>query len=257
VLFVLGFVVLGLARGRKAPKRRDRRRARAPAQADRNRVAGLTERLCVVGGLAAPAVAVERSRAPLSWTTAHLRRRPTVHATTGLLDRLGDAELEAVLAHELSHIAHRDALIMTLIATPSTAFFGGLRAAIDDDWFRGSLAVLFYGLWLVPVALLMSAAARLVSRHRELTADRGAALLTGSPAAVAAALTAVAAVLAELRRKDLRAVASADLFHLLPSRPDEPGPLAQLWGTHPRLHRRLRELERMETRLQHARGRAG
>ena len=249
VMCVLGFVVVGVIVGHFA-ELKGRRHARHPDEDDQDRVDRAVRGLCMLGGLTVPQMVVERHLAPLSWTVAGLRRRPHVHLTTGLLDRLDDRELAAVVAHELSHIAQGDAVLMTIIAGPSAAFFRGLRAAIDADRLRGAIVVLSYGLWLVPVALVLRATALVVSRHRELTADRGAAVLTGSPAAVASALTSVAAGLAERRARDLRRVRAGDVFHLLPSRRDEPGPLVQLWSTHPRLHRRLAQLEAMEERLQ-------
>ncbi len=253
-MFVACFVFIGFAAQRRVPKVVGRRRARpAPAQ-EQARAEGVVERLCIIGDLRVPEVVIERHPLPLSWTIAGLRRRPHVHLTTALVDRLSHAELEAVIGHELSHIAQSDALLMTFLAAPPATFFRGLRQMIDEEWFRGTLAVLLFGLWLVPAALLMSILARVVSRHRELTADRGAAVLTGSPAAVASALISVASGLAETRRRDLRAIAANDVFHLMPSRRDEPGPLAQMWATHPRLHQRLRRLEAMEERLQLGRG---
>ncbi|CAA9473812.1 MAG: hypothetical protein AVDCRST_MAG30-301 [uncultured Solirubrobacteraceae bacterium] len=254
-VFAVSFPLVGYGHLRGSPRLSGQARARPETAEDAARVESLVQRLCVLGGLAAPEVRIEGHTAPLSWTQTgwgglrRIRRWSEIHVTTALLDRLQDAELEAVVAHELSHVAQRDALLMSVLATPTVAFFSGMRQMVREDPFRGACAILCYGLWLVPAAVVLSVLTRLVSRHRELTADRSAAILTGSPAAVAAALIAVAEGLTEVRRRDLRAVASHDVFHLLPSRKDEPGTLGQLWATHPRLHRRLAQLEEMEEQL--------
>jgi heat shock protein HtpX len=186
---------------------------------------------------------------PLSWTTAPIGGRTRLHITTELLDRVGDRELEAVVAHELGHLANRDAVLMTALAGPPAWVFGGLRVMWDDDG-RGKFGAVLFGLVLVPIAALMSVSGRIVSRHRELAADRAAAVLTGSPARVAAALANVAEGLSRKTRKDLRAVAGRDPLHLLPVR--EATGLRRLWATHPPLARRVARLERMERALQDA-----
>jgi len=142
--------------------------------------------------------------------------------TTRLLDELPEREVLAVVGHELSHLAHRDALVMSILAGPSVAALRG----IPELWRRGgrfAVAATFFGAFIAPPALALAAISRVVSRHRELAADRGAALLTGSPAAVASALARLADELERLPRADLRAVAPRDPFHLLPTDPREKG----------------------------------
>lgn len=140
---------------------------------------------------------------------------------------------------------------MTLIAWPATLMWGALRRmgseALDLD-FRAAMAFLMIAPFFAPLAALFTISGRIVARHRELAADRAAAVLTGSPAGVSAALLAVGEGLVRLPRKDLRSVAARDPFHFVPARPARG--LRRLWATHPPVDRRLRELDRLERLLQ-------
>jgi heat shock protein HtpX len=217
-----------------------------PDPDDVERAGAQLTRLAMLVDAATPRVAVDRNRAPLSWTTALPRRTPTVHVTTGLLARLDDRELQAVLAHEFAHVLHRDAVVMTLLAAPPAYLLAGLRSWADD----GVLELLtgaFIGVLLVPPAALMLAVARIVSRHRELAADRGAAVLTGVPERVAAALLAVESALDAMPRRDLRIAAARDDFHFVPARPA--GLLRRPWATHPPTAKRIARLERYSEAL--------
>lgn len=240
-LFGVLFIVLGTQAGDRKPRQAKKTRPRNAA--DDARLERAVTGLAMLAEVAPPTVRAESQRAPLCWTTTTLRGRPAVHATTGLLDRLDDRQLEAVLAHEISHIVNRDALVMTLVAGFPTSFF---RHARQENPF----GVLVYLGWLLPAMWLMTLFGRIVSRHRELIADRGAALLTGSPAAVAGALLALDGDLAGLRERDqdLRSRSPNDIFHFLPV--GEQAGVRRLWATHPRLPARLEQLDRMERELQ-------
>jgi heat shock protein HtpX len=239
---ILLFAAVG---ARAAPKRR-RQRGRGVRPADRDRVRARVERLCVVGDIREPAVSVVGDRVPQSWTLAVPWRAPTLYVTTGLLDALDPDALEAVLAHELSHIAQRDALVMTIAAAPGIWVLRGVTQAWREQRVRWFLGLPFWAL-LAVVAAPFAVLARLLSRFRELAADAGAARLTGSPAAVSAALVTLSEDLAKRRSTDLRAAAPA-VLNILPLRPS-PG-VARLWATHPPLDARLAALARMEARLQ-------
>jgi heat shock protein HtpX len=215
-------------------------------------VARAVERLCLVADLDRPLIALIDDDAPLSWTTAVPGRRPRIHVTTGMTELLDDAELDAVLAHELSHVGNRDAAVMTVLAAPSGRVLRGLRAAGSGvaTHATGTTVLIAVPAMLVLTVLavpsfLSALFARIVSRHRELAADRGAALITGSPAAMAAALTRLSAA---IPGRDLRLAADDDVLHVVPARPAHG--IARLWATHPPLEDRIARLERLESRLQ-------
>jgi heat shock protein HtpX len=221
-----------------------------PLPADVDRVEQALHRLALMADVPAPLAVVERDGlAPLSWTVAVPGKPPAIHVTTALLERLDDPQLEAVLAHELAHVIHRDARVMTVIAGWPAAYLRAIRAGFDSDGIRGQLSyMLVLGLWLLPSAILLLWTARIVSRQREIVADRTAAMLTGSPAAVAGALITLSGRLNALRDMDLRTAGTNDLFSFLPTRKHE-GILAP-WATHPPLDGRLKRLQRLERELQ-------
>ncbi len=210
-------------------------------------------RLCVVADMPTPDIRVWRGLPPLSWTTQLPFGPPRIHVSEAMVRRTDDRGLEAVLAHEMAHIANGDAPIMTVLAGPAMALltaFWSLRHVAGSGW--GVVVFLFCGL-AVPPALLLMGLARLASRHRELAADRGAAVLTGSPAGLAAVLIALSDGLARVPVTDLRAVARADVLHLLPVR--EATGIARLWASHPPLRRRLAALQEMERHMARPAGR--
>lgn len=243
VAFILLIVIAGLVNGPGSPFSSG---VRHWTEADEMRVRGVLDRLSMVAGISPPREDVVRSDAPLSWTTALRPSKATVHVTTGLLDRLDDRQLEAVLAHEIGHVAHRDATLMTVLAGPPSYLLRGLRGAAAAD-VRGLFGVIVYGpIFAIPAALML-AASRSLSRYREFAADRAAALLTGSPAAVASALLEVDGELRALPSRDLRSAASFDSFHFVPA--SRPRWFALIWATHPSVERRLARLERLESAL--------
>lgn len=245
-LMIIGLLAVGATSGRRLRMRS--RKARHPLPRDTERVRRALERLAAMADRPVPAVEIVRARPPLSWTTVTLRGRPTVHVTTALLDRVGERELRAVLAHELAHVLHRDALLMTVLAGPSTWAAQAARHLVDEDPLRGTFAVICFVLPLAPVLLVSALLARLVSRHRELAADRAAVVLTGSAAAVAAALVAVDDELRRMPKRDLRRAGTLDCFNFVPARP-APRWL-RFWATHPPVARRLERLDRFERALQ-------
>ena len=247
-LVVVVLALLAMA-GASAATRRWRRYM-LPAESAAS-VERAIERLCLVADLDEPLTALVGDDVPLSWTTAAPGKRPRVHVTTGMVELLDEPELHAVLAHELSHIGNRDAVIMTVLAAPGLRILRSLhvtwRHAAEQHW-AVVLSTAAMCIVLAVPALLSVAFARIVSRHRELAADRGAALLTGSPAALAAALTRLSDGLHAIPDKDLRLAAVSDVLHVVPARPAHG--IARLWATHPPLEDRIERLERLEARLQ-------
>jgi heat shock protein HtpX len=199
-------------------------------------VLAIVDRLCVAADLPRPMVSVDPGLQPNSWVVDGPRRPPHLFLTQGLVRLLEPAELEAVIAHELAHVAHRDAIVMTVVGLPADALA------------RGS----FVG-WQSFAPMIIGKVGQLgsmsLSRHRELTADAGAVALTGRPSALASALLKVSGALAKVPKEDLREVAGFRALNLLPVGREESGP----WRTHPSVEARVARLERMERRLAAAR----
>lgn len=171
-------------------------------------------------------VAVADIDMPNAFATGRGPRRAVVCVTTGLLRRLTPDELDGVLAHELSHIAHRDVVVMTtasflgvlagLVArfTMYSSLFGGGRDRRGDGVFPVVLAVLLVSAAVYAISYLLI---RALSRYRELAADRAAAELTGAPSALAAALTAISGEIARIPSRDLRAEQLFNAFFVVPA----------------------------------------
>lgn len=220
--------------------------ARSVSVAQAPELHAVTERLCTAASLPKPDLYVARERQPNSWVVARPRRRAELHVTSGLVDLLEPVELEAVIAHELAHLANRDAAVMTVVSGPGVALQ------------EGGAKLMSFHFWLAPGALLAIAIGWLsrlgtntLSRYRELAADAGGAALTGRPGALASALRKASGRLEQIPMRDLRAVAGRDAFHLLPVGERDGG--GRFTATHPDLERRIRRLEEMERRLQNAR----
>jgi len=211
------------------------------------------ERLCALGDLPVPRLAIAESDVPNAFSAGRTRHDCVVVVTRGLLKSLNDRELDAVLAHELAHIANRDAFVMTFVATPALlackAVFGLARLPFRAENPVTKILGAFLVLYLLPllfVGWLVCAMATLlvmtVSRYREYAADRGAALLTGEPEAVMSALQAVGDAQPLIPARDLRS-ASAFLFLPTAAQADwfEVDPL-YLFPTHPPVGRRIARL---------------
>jgi heat shock protein HtpX len=211
----------------------------------------IVERLCLLADLPKPRIVVEPEAQPNSWVLSTGRDRTSLHLTRGLLDRLEPAQLEAVIAHELAHVAHHDATVMTLVGGPGAALLGGGAKIMRHGsiWF-----VMVGGIAAIAIGWLSSVGSRVLSRYREFAADAGAVALTGNPAALASALMAVSDGLAQMPARDLRAAEARDAFHLLPVTRRRPGEkMPPLPATHPSLKARIARLEKLEARLQSAR----
>ena len=227
--------------------------AREVAPAEAPQLHAMIERLCVQADLPKPRVAVVNTRMPNAFALGRSPKSATVCATTGIMDMLSPAELEGVLAHELTHVANRDVLVMTLASFFATIaayivqfgfFFGGGSASDDDD--NPSFLVLFVVSLAVYVLsfFLMQA----LSRYREFAADRGAAILTGRPSALASALVKIASGMERIPTRDLRASSELSAFYIFP--PGAGKSIAGLFATHPPIERRLASLQRLEAQLQ-------
>jgi heat shock protein HtpX len=212
----------------------------------------IVERLCVQADLPKPKVAVANTRMPNAFALGRSPKSATVCATTGIMDLLSPAELEGVMAHELTHVANRDVLVMTLAGFFATIaayivqfgfFFGGGSMGDDDDN-PSFLVLLLVSIVVYVVSFLLMQA---LSRYREFAADRGAAIITGRPSALASALTKISSGMHQIPQKDLRAASELQAFFIFPA---AKGKVSGLFATHPPMEKRIAALQRLEMQLQ-------
>jgi heat shock protein HtpX len=234
-------------------------RAREVTPQEAPELHGVIDRLCALADMPKPRVAISYTDLPNAFATGRSPNRAVVCVTTGLLDRLSAEEVEAVLSHELSHVAHRDVLVMTLassagiIAGMATrgaqygAWFGGGRRSSNDNNTGGLpiwLVVLVVSLVVYAVSFFLT---RLLSRYRELCADRSGAYLTGKPSALASALTKITGEIAAIPNRDLRASQPMNAFFIAPAIS------GMSWktvtSTHPSLEQRLEQLAKVAAEL--------
>ncbi len=225
---------------------------------------GVVDRLCATADMPKPRVAVSDMDLPNAFATGRNADHAVVCVTTGLMRRLETEELEAVLAHELSHVAHRDVAVITVasflgvIAGLVVRFafysqlFGG-RGQRDQNAATVLLAVMAVSALVYAVSFLLI---RALSRYRELAADRAAALLTAKPSVLASALTKVSGDIARIPTQDLRTAQAFNAFFFTPAL--GPGTVvARMFSTHPTLERRLEALARLSAELGEGGGPAG
>jgi heat shock protein HtpX len=214
----------------------------------------MIDRLCVQADLPKPRVAVANTRMPNAFAMGRSPKSATVCATTGIMELLSPAELEGVLAHELTHVANRDVLVMTLAGFFATVaayivqfgfLFGGGGSYGDDDDNPSFLVLLLVSLVVYVVSFLLMQA---LSRYREFAADRGAAIITGRPSALASALTKISSGMHAIPQKDLRAASELNAFFIFPAGVGKG--IAGLFATHPPMEKRIAALARLESQLQ-------
>src|SRR6476646_1452314 len=212
------------------------------------------DRLCAIADMPKPVVAVSEMGMPNAFATGRNPDHAVVCVTTGLLGRLEPAELEGVLAHELSHVAHKDVAVITVASFLGVIAGLIVRFAFYSQLFGGrkdqNTAVIFAAVMGISAAVyaLSFLLIRALSRYRELAADRAAALLTGRPSALASALTKVSGEIARIPTKDLRTAQAFNAFYFTPALGAEPG-IAKLFSTHPSLEQRLEQLGRISAEL--------
>jgi heat shock protein HtpX len=232
--------------------------ARVVSPQEAPRLHALIERLCIQANLPKPRVAVADTPMPNAFAIGRSPKTATVCATTGIMDLLNDAELEAVLGHELTHVQNRDVLVMTI-----ASFFASIAAFIVQMgfWFGGAFdnrdnnngpAFIIVILVSAAVYVISWLLLQALSRYREFAADRGSAIITGRPSALISALLKIDGGMAQIPQRDLRA-ANGELaaFYIFP--PKAKQTVASLFSTHPPLEKRIAALQRLETQLQTAR----
>ncbi|GAA2258009.1 zinc metalloprotease HtpX [Kitasatospora cystarginea] len=221
---------------------------------------GTIDRLCAMADMPKPRVAVADNDMPNAFATGRNPQNAVVCVTTGLLRRLEPEELEGVLAHELSHVAHRDVAVMTIagflgvlagmmtrIALYGGFLGGGNRNNNDSNAAIAMLVIPLVSMLVYAISFLLT---RLLSRYRELAADRAAAQLTGRPSALASALTKVTGQIAAIPSKDLRQAQPYNAFYFAPALSARET-ASQLMSTHPTLEQRLAQLARISAQLGH------
>ena len=212
----------------------------------------MIERLCIQADLPKPKVAVAQTEMPNAFALGRSQKSATVCATTGIMNLLSPAELEGVMAHELSHVKNRDVMIMTIASFFASVaamimqfgfFFGGGHS--DDDDNPSFLVVLLVSavVYVISYFLMLT-----LSRYREFSADRGAALVTGRPSALSAALMKISGAMQQVPTQDLREAERMNAFFIIPA--SVKGSLKSLFATHPPMEKRIERLSELEAQLQ-------
>jgi len=218
---------------------------------------GIIERLCVQADLPKPRVCVMEHPMPNAFAMGRSQKSATVCATRSILELLSPAELEGVLAHELTHVINRDVMVMTLasffamvaslIVQFGFLFGGGFGGGYGRN--REAEEAIFVAIAVAAVVYAISfMLLRALSRYREFAADRGSAVLTGRPSALASALLKISGTMERIPGRDLRTVEGMSAFFIVPARAKNS--LMNLFADHPPLEQRLAALERLESQLQ-------
>ena len=211
----------------------------------------IVERLCVQADLPVPRLAIVEAPMPNAFALGRSQKSATVCVTSGLLGLLSGPELEGVLAHELTHVINRDVMVMTVASFFASiaavlvrfgVFFGGGRNRDQQSAFA---AVMLVSVAVYAISFLLL---RALSRYREFAADRGAAVLTGRPSALASALLKISGSMERIPQRDLRAASSLNAFFIVPA--SHKRAFVRLLATHPPVEQRVAALGRLEERLQ-------
>ena len=219
----------------------------------------MIERLCIQADLPKPKIAIADNPMPNAFAMGRSQKAAVVCATTGIMQTLEPHELEAVMAHELTHVKNRDVLIMTVASFFATVasmiaqmglWFGG-GFGDDDDGAPAFIVILLVSFVVYILSFFLMLA---LSRYREYSADRGAALITGRPSALSSALMKISGEMQNVPDQDLRAAQQLSAFFIVP--PSAKEAVASLFMDHPPTEKRIERLQRYEAELQGQLGRA-
>jgi heat shock protein HtpX len=210
----------------------------------------MIERLCIQADLPKPRIAVADTSVPNAFAMGRSPKSATVCCTTGIMNVLSPSELEGVMAHELTHVKNRDVLIMTI-----ASFFASIAALIlqfgfffgagDDDDNPSILVVLLVSFVVYIVSFFLMLA---LSRYREFAADRGAAIITGRPSALSAALVKISGAMEQVPTRDLREAERMNAFFIVPT--GVKSAVQTIFSTHPPMEKRIARLQQLESSLQ-------
>ena len=226
---------------------------------------GIIDRICALANMPKPRVAISPVSMPNAFATGRSSKVAVICVTEGLLQRLDPKELEGVLAHEMSHVAHKDVAGMTIASFLGSIAALLVRFAFYSELFGGGrgrgggrgnnqnalpviLIVMVVGMVVYAISFLLI---RLLSRYRELSADRSGALLTGQPSALASALVKVTGDIARIPTRDLRQAEPLNAFYFTPALSGQKGQtsLSNIFSTHPSLEKRLAQLDKISKQL--------
>lgn len=250
----IGFAVYQWYNSDKVAMKAMRAREVSPQEAPE--LHGMIDRLCALADMPKPRVGIADTSVPNAFATGRSPERSVVCVTTGIMRTLTAEELEGVLAHELSHVAHRDVLVMTVAASAGItagaltqgaqygAFFGGGRRDNNNNGLPIWLVVLIVSVVVYAVSFVLL---RVLSRYRELAADRAGAHLTMNPGALASALQKISGGMASIPQRDLRQVSAASALCIAPAL--KGSDVKSLFSTHPPLEKRLAQLAKIQAEL--------
>jgi heat shock protein HtpX len=215
----------------------------------------IIERLSVMADLPKPKIAIINSQVPNAFATGRNEKQAVVAVTTGLMGQLDRPELEAVLAHELSHVKNHDMMVLTIASFLSTVAFFVVRFSL---YFGGGLGGRRsrdggnYGMiaWVVAIAVwfVSSLLIKALSRYREYAADRGSAIITGQPSQLASALLKISGRMQRIPEQDLRQVQGANAFFIIPAA--RGSSFMEIFSTHPSLEKRLARLQKFAQQIE-------
>jgi len=229
---------------------------------------GIVDRVCALADMPKPRVAIANSPIPNAFATGRNADKSVLCVTTSLMNKLDNDELEGVIAHELSHVAHKDVQVMTIASFLAIVAALLIRFSFYGELFGGgggrnnnnnnNAGYLFFILMAVSIVVYAVSflLIRLLSRYRELAADRSGALLTGQPSALKSALVKVTGDMARIPTRDLRTAEPLNAFFFAPAmnlRGTGGSSLSSIFSTHPSLERRLAELDKVQRQLSEGR----
>src|SRR5689334_266497 len=219
----------------------------------------MIERLCIQADLPKPKIAVADTPMPNAFAMGRSPKSATVCTTTGLMQMLEPHELEAVMAHELTHVKNRDVMIMTIASFFASIasmivqfgfFFGGGFGDSDDEGPSWAIVLLVsFAVYILSFFLMLA-----LSRYREFSADKGSAIITGRPSALSSALMKISGMMDRVPEQDLRAAQQLSAFFIVP--PTAKAAVQTLFSDHPPTEKRIERLQRYEAELQGTLGRA-
>lgn len=217
----------------------------------------IVDKLCAAANMPKPRVAIADTDIPNAFATGRSRKHAVVCATSGIMRRLDNDELEGVLAHEISHVAHRDVAVMTIASFLGVAaglftrfafysqLFGGFGNDDEDNNGNSAIIILLVSMLVYAISFLLT---RTLSRYRELSADRSGAILTGRPQELASALKKITGDMSRIPTNDLRSAEPFNAFFFAPALANGFS-ISSLFSTHPSLEKRLAQLNKISEEL--------